>query len=226
MPFVNGVAGATMVAGNLYDRLQPSTTDMSLPTTWFSPRARRQLENGGVAPALRGTLRATTPAVGLGRQHQSTAFKATTDTQHSDSYHSSDSSGRPCTQCPLQWSNANVMHADGSVRTAPAAAAAAARVGRNHSSQPIDSETFDTSRQDDGAPGGSSARRCARCPLGADGKAVLHAAISPPCKAACACTVCGSDSHMEHGCFIAHGLGVQAPSTVRATRSTARRCQS
>ena len=183
MPFVNGVAGATMVAGNLYDRLQPSTTDMPLPTTWFSPRARRQLENSGVAPALRGTHRATMPAVGFGRQHQPTAFKATTDTKHSDSCHSSDSSGRPCTQCPLQWSNPSVMHASESA--APAAAAAAARVGRNHSSRPIDTKPFDTSRQDGCAPGGSSAQRCARCPLGADGEAVLHAAISPPCKAAC-----------------------------------------
>ena len=45
--------------------------------------------------------------------------------------------------------------------------------------------------------------RCERCPLLPDGSPQSH---EERCEAACVCYVCGSDRHLEHACFIAHGI--------------------
>ena len=88
--------------------------------------------------------------------------------------------------------------------------AAAVSAGRQHQlTSFFNTTTSNTSRHDGCASGGSSARSCPRCPLQLDGTAVLHATSSSPCEAACVCAVCGSDGHLEHWCFIAHGVPVR-----------------
>jgi hypothetical protein len=55
-------------------------------------------------------------------------------------------------------------------------------------------------------PSDRPARPCQRCPLTASGLKVIHPRGSGPCKREAQCDVCNSTEHMEHSCFICHGL--------------------
>ena len=52
---------------------------------------------------------------------------------------------------------------------------------------------------------GAKNRKCPRCPLLGDGTPTLHPS-GFKCESSCLCLVCNSDRHLEHGCFIKHGV--------------------
>ena len=86
--------------------------------------------------------------------------------------------------------------------------AAVASAGWQRGQKLSNTTTFDSRHSRAGHAGASPSAGCSRCPLQPDGRAVLHATGTPICEAACVCAVCGSDRHLEHGCFIAHGVPV------------------
>ena len=203
-PSFNRVAGMAVGVGIHHDDLQHSTTDLSPSTAWFSQRVRQQQQDvNGMPRASRGTA-FLAAAGGAGcRQQQSTPCSTTPfNTRPSDKWHRNGSAASLSWRVREQQQCMLVRALDDT-----ACDAAAANLGpRQHQSTPCSTTPFNTSRHDSCASGGLSANRCARCPLGPDGRAVLHPSASLPCEAACVCTVCGSDRHMEHACFIAHGV--------------------
>ena len=69
--------------------------------------------------------------------------------------------------------------------------------------------------------GGSRSRRCPKCPLLVDGTPTLHSG-GFQCLAIVLCTVCNSDRHINHSCFIKMGVPkaakLQAELMVELTR--------
>jgi len=178
MPAFIGVAGVAVAAGKHYDDLQHSTTNKSPSTVLFSRRVRQQRQDvNGMPRALRGT----TPfaaAAGAGWRQQQTTSNDTQpcDTRPSSGWHRGDLAA--FSRCVRQRRQG--AHALASEGTACIAAAANVEPQR-HLSTPTNIPTFDTSRH--------------------GGLPCLHR-----CEVACVCTVCGSDRHFAHDCFIAHGV--------------------
>lgn len=90
--------------------------------------------------------------------------------------------------------------------------AAAASAGRQRGQKSSTTTQCDSRLLSAGHAGTSSAACCPRCPRQVEGGAVMHATGTLICEVPCVCGVCGSDRHLDHGCFMAHGVPVRVNS--------------
>ena len=232
MASFGGATGTPVDAGIHHDILQDSTTFIPSTQPWFSQRVRQRPDFAHhVTRVSRGTVSMVASVAGVGRQNHSTSVNSTT---RPTSRHLASAPGGSLLSRRAAFAH-DVVRAPSVEAAVVAAATAAVGAARAHhqqsttirqqattnalASQPTSQQLIQSvsqsriqpatlpdsqaANQPASQPASQPANRPASQPLR---QSISNQSISNPVNRPCTCTVCGSHQHLEHACFIAHGV--------------------